>query len=244
MIDLETIKLLSQKYQTRIDNIIREYFQHLFLSLLYSQKESEDIYFKGGTALKIIYHSPRFSEDLDFSASKNISLSQIDDLFLETLKKMNEVGAKVNLEEAKRTSGGYFGIFSYELHGFLGKIQLEISLRKKSNLQQEVTTIVSDFLPAYILIQLSPRLIVEEKMLALEIRHKPRDFYDLYFILRHPELNKYLDFKKIKTIKEILLKEKINFKKELEILLPVSHHLLLNNFKETLLKEIEKQEVE
>ena len=46
------------------------------------------------------------------------------------------------------------------------------------------------------------------------------------------------------AIKEILLKEKINFKKELEILLPVSHHLLLNNFKETLLKEIEKQEVE
>lgn len=87
MIDLETIKILSQKYQIRIDNIIREYFQHLFLSFLYSQKESEDIYFKGGTALKIIYHSPRFSEDLDFSASKNISLSQIDDLFLETLKK-------------------------------------------------------------------------------------------------------------------------------------------------------------
>lgn len=57
-------------------------------------------------------------------------------------------------------------------------------------------------------------------------------------------MNKYLDFKKIKTIKEILLKEKINFKKELEILLPVSHHLLLNNFKETLLKEIEKQEAE
>jgi len=243
MIDFETIKLLSQKYQTRMDNVGREYFQHLFLSFLYSQKESENLYFKGGTALKIIYHSPRFSEDLDFSTSNKISLSQIENLFLETLKKMNEVGAVVNLQESKKTSGGYLGIFSYEMYDFLGKIQVEISFRQKNNLSQETTTIVSDFLPVYILIQLSPQLIVKEKILALEMRRKPRDFYDFYFILRHPELNKYLDFKKIKAIKEIILKEEINFKKELEILLPINHHMVLSNFKKTLLKEIEKQEI-
>ena len=102
------------------------------------------------------------------------------------------------------------------------------------------TTIVSDFLPPYVLIQLASPLIVEEKIIALENRHKPRDYYDLYFILRHPELNKFIDFKKISDVKEKLLKEKINFKSELEVLLPISHHPLLKNFKELLLKEIEK----
>ena len=35
--------------------------------------------FKGGTALRIIFKSPRFSEDLDFSAY-NISIPEINQL--------------------------------------------------------------------------------------------------------------------------------------------------------------------
>lgn len=243
MLSENTFKNLALKYQTREENIIREYLQHLFLSFLYSQRGSEDLYFKGGTALRIIYHSPRFSKDLDFSASKDILLSKLDNLFLEAINKIGNEGATINLKEATKTSGGYLGIFSYELYNFQGEIQLEISLRKKNNFRKEITTIVSDFLSPYILIQLAPSLIIEEKILALENRYRPRDFYDLYFILRHPELNKFIDFKKIKKVKEILLKEKINFKKELEVLLPISHHFLLKNFKENLLREIEKYNI-
>ena len=243
MLSENTFKELSLKYQTREDNIIREYLQHLFLSFLYNQRESENLYFKGGTALRIIYHSPRFSKDLDFSAPKGILPSKLDNLFLETINKINNEGVAVNLKEAENTSGGYLGIFSYQLYNFQGEIQLEISLRKKNNFKKEITTIVSDFLPPYVLIQLASPLIVEEKIIALENRHKPRDYYDLYFILRHPELNKFIDFEKIKKVKEILLKEKINFKKELEVLLPISHHPLLKNFKESLLREIEQYNV-
>lgn len=36
----------------------------------YQEKEAEAILFKGGTALRLIYQSPRFSEDLDFSGFK------------------------------------------------------------------------------------------------------------------------------------------------------------------------------
>lgn len=68
MITQDTIKKLATAHQTsEFPNIIREYFQHLFLSLLYRVEGAENILFKGGTALKIIYKSPRFSEDLDFS---------------------------------------------------------------------------------------------------------------------------------------------------------------------------------
>ncbi len=132
MMSENTFKELSLKYQTTEDNIIREYLQHLCLSFLYSQRESENLYFKGGTALKIIYHSPRFSEDLDFSAPKGILLSKLDNLFLETVQRINEEEVIVNLKEAKKTTGGYLGAFSYELYNFKGEIQIEISLRKKN----------------------------------------------------------------------------------------------------------------
>ena len=240
MLSENTFKELSLKYQTREDNIIREYLQHLFLSFLYNQRESENLYFKGGTALRIIYHSPRFSKDLDFSAPKGILPSKLDNLFLETINKINNEGVAVNLKEAENTSGGYLGIFFYQLYNFQGEIQLEISLRKKNNFKKEITTIVSDFLPPYVLIQLASPLIVEEKIIALENRHKPRDYYDLYFILRHSALRNFLEENSLKKIKKELLKTQINFKKELEVLLPISHHQILKNFKSNLLTEIEK----
>ena len=74
MIELKTLKQFSNRNQTTLDNVVREYFQHLFLSFLYQEKKSECLLFKGGTALRLIWQSPRFSEDLDFTGS-NISIA-------------------------------------------------------------------------------------------------------------------------------------------------------------------------
>ena len=240
MLSQNAIKELSIKNQTIKDNIAREYIQHLFLSALYSQQGSDALLFKGGTALKIVFHSPRFSEDLDFSVQKILSKDKLDNFFLESIHRIEQEGIAIELKEAKFTSGGYLGILSYFFYNFRGEINIEISLRKEEFLQKSVITIVSDFLPAYVLVYLSPKEIVKGKLLALLNRYKPRDYYDLYFILRHPELNKFVDFKKLSEIKEKLLKERMNFKSELEILLPVSHHMILKNFKQLLIKEIDK----
>ncbi|RLG11124.1 hypothetical protein DRN69_08160 [Candidatus Pacearchaeota archaeon] len=240
MLSQNAIKELSIKNQTREDNIAREYIQHLFLSALYSQKGSDELLFKGGTALRIVFHSPRFSEDLDFSVQKILSKNKLDNFFLESICRIENAGIKIELKEAGFTSGGYLGILSYSFYDFSGEINIEISLRKEKSLQKSVTTIVSDFLPPYVLVHLSPKEIVKGKLLALLNRYKPRDYYDLYFILRHPELNKFVDFKKISEIKKKLLKERVNFKSELEILLPTSHHMILKNFKQSLTKEIDK----
>jgi predicted nucleotidyltransferase component of viral defense system len=43
-----------------------EIFQILILHSLYSLKESKDVYFQGGTAIRWCYNGSRFSEDLDF----------------------------------------------------------------------------------------------------------------------------------------------------------------------------------
>ena len=68
MITNEALEKLARQYQTGIfPNIVREYFQHMFLSELYKLPGADQLLFKGGTALRVIYDSPRFSEDLDFS---------------------------------------------------------------------------------------------------------------------------------------------------------------------------------
>jgi len=240
MISQNAIGELSIKNQTREDNIAREYIQHLFLSSLYSQKGTDILLFKGGTALRIVFHSPRFSEDLDFSAQKYISRSTLEKFILGAIAGIKEEGITANLEESKLTTGGYLGIISYSFYDFKETIEIDISLRKKKDWSKRIITIVSDFIPPYLLVCLSPKEIVEEKLLALKKRHKPRDYYDLYFILRHPELNKFVNFKWLGQVKRELLKEKINFKNELKMLLPVSHYAILKNFRQHLIKEIDR----
>lgn len=196
--------------------------------------------FKGGTALRIIYKSPRFSEDIDFTGQNIYSASVIDELFISAMAEVEKLGIKIGFEEAKPTTGGYLGIIHYELYNFKEDVNFEVSLRRGKLFRKEVNNIMNDYAPAYSLFHLSAQEIVKGKMAALLDRQKPRDYYDLYFILRHPELNKYIDKKTLPKIKENLLKSRINFKKELSVLLPVSHHMILKDFRRTLTREMAK----
>src|SRR3989338_4633161 len=102
MISEIQIKNLVNKFQTTEVNIRREYIQHLFLSYFYQDKDAFKILFKGGTALRLIYNSPRFSEDLDFSCPF-ATLAQIEKPIEETLISIEREGIKVNLGESKVT---------------------------------------------------------------------------------------------------------------------------------------------
>lgn len=239
MLTLENLREFTRKLQTNEKNVVREYIQHLCLSNLYKNREAEDLLFKGGTSLKFIYQSPRFSEDLDFTARLR-RFDQIEDMFLKTLEEIEKIGIKISFKEAKPTTGGYLGLIHYELFDFMEDIKFEISLRKKERTEGEFTTIVCDFAPSYTLMHLPPKVLVSEKIQALLDRGKPRDYYDLYFLLRHPSLNKFVDKRKLNRAWDNLDKVQIDFKRELSVLLPVSHHQILKNFKVVLKKEIER----
>ncbi len=234
MLSQDFLKEFTKKNQTLPINIIREYVQHLFLSNLYKFPESEKLLFKGGTALRIIYDSPRFSEDLDFSG-ENIAL--IENLFIAVLSELNKQGLEITFQEAKKTTGGYLGIIRYNLYGFLQDIKFEVSLRKKIP-DRDIMTIVNNYGFSYLLVSLSKEQIVKEKVKALIFRKKPRDYYDLYFLLRHPELRVFVEKKELKKIMNDL--EKIDFKKELSVLLPLNYHLILKDFEKNLFQEIKK----
>jgi len=67
MISKDQIHSLAEKNKINETVVFREYLQLFFLEELYSQNQSKNVFFKGGTALHLIYKSPRFSEDLDFT---------------------------------------------------------------------------------------------------------------------------------------------------------------------------------
>ena len=71
MIEKHFLEVHATKTETSLSNVLREYVQHLFLTSFYKKSLSENFLFKGGTALKLVFGSPRFSEDIDFSGIKN-----------------------------------------------------------------------------------------------------------------------------------------------------------------------------
>lgn len=238
MITQRQIETFALKYQTIELNIIREYFQHLFLSYFYQQPQAERVCFKGGTALRVIHNSPRFSQDLDFGAKK-VSINNLEQMLLQALDEIERENINVSIQEAKTTSGGYLANVVFEAQGFQPVVvQLEISLRY-AQLNSEVVTISSDFVPPYTVFALSLEQLVDEKIQALIYRKKPRDFYDLYFILRSnllPAAKKGVLPKALKALRET----EINFEKELKQFLPKTHWALIRDFKQTLEREIQR----
>lgn len=236
MISDGAIKHLANKYQTSELNVRREYFQHLFLAYFYRQPASNRVYFKGGTALRIIFNSPRFSEDLDFSSS--LTAKAIESLVAKTLVEIEREGVAVSIDESKSTSGGYLSILTLKTNGHIIPLSLEVSLRA-GHKRGEVLTIASDFQPPYTLVHLAQEQLIDEKIQALFARHKPRDFYDLYFILRanllpagkREILQKALD---------VLRRTPLHFEKELKIFLPKSHWAVIRDFGAALERAIKR----
>ncbi|MFC1613574.1 nucleotidyl transferase AbiEii/AbiGii toxin family protein [Patescibacteria group bacterium] len=237
MITNETIIKLSAKFQTSEANVRREYFQHLFLSLFYRQEGIDEVYFKGGTALRLIYKSPRFSEDLDFD-SPTANISHIENAIITTLSEAQKEGVETELDEAKTTTGGYLSIMRFSALGHIVPIKIEISFRDRKKKGVGVF-ISSDLFPDYSIIQLSEAQLVQGKINALLERKKPRDFFDFYFLLRRS----MLPVTKGNIMKETLValqKTDINFDSELKEFLPKNHHMIIKDFKTTLEREIKR----
>lgn len=248
MITKEALSALARKYQTsEFPNIVREYFQHLFLSELYKLPSADRMLFKGGTALRIIYGSPRFSEDLDFSlfgvAERSIK-EFTENLFIDVLAKIGQAGARVELKEANSTSGGYFGVATFKMGEYppVG-VEINVSSRNGRGAAPEADSIASDFVSTYTILHLPKEKITEEKIFsALFQRKKERDFYDLYFMLRKGMITVSQKRRLAEMKNEILqwVSEK-NFHGELSTLLPSGQQAIIADFKRALTDELSRQ---
>jgi len=208
----------------------RDYIQTLFLYCLYPEK---DIVFKGGTALRLVHKSNRYSEDLDF----NSYTDQTENILKNTVSRLEDFGieGEIKDESTQEWSYSFRLVYKGPLHvsGEKGKggIEVEVSLReenidKKTNLVSSQYEDINDFLISV----LSIEHITAEKVRALMIRKKPRDLYDLWFLINKGVQieKKLLDEKlqlydkefEIQGLKEAIGEVEDGWKRDLETLLP------------------------
>lgn len=249
MISQDTIRQLATQHQTsESPNIIREYFQHVFLSELYKLPDADRLLFKGGTALRIVYASPRFSEDLDFSlfrTSRHELKKFVEDLFQDVLVAIARNGIAVELGPGSdRTSGGYFGEATFQLYEYHPiPVTINVICRDGEDVCGEVDTITNDFIPTYNILHLPKEALVEEKVFgALRERQKERDFYDLYFMLRKGMLSVDQKQRLVALQDEIeAAAAKRDFRTELGAFLPRGQQQIIADFPRAFRDELRHQ---
>jgi len=237
MQDISKLSEIATQNQTQPINVYREYCQHLFLNYLYQHKNADKFLFKGGTALRIVYASPRYSEDLDFTILK-LSKKQVEDTVLFVLNKMRKVNLDIELVESVETSGGYIALFKVKIENITVNIEINGS-RRVDNAKRDLVLVDNLFIPAYTINILHEADLIAEKFTATLTRSKPRDFFDIYFLLRKGLIKEELR-SKLTLLADILKKKEVNFEKELSVFLPRSMQNIARNFDKVFLQEISK----
>jgi len=190
---LEGLRSKEDKY-----NFTREFLQELILQIIDRKGYFKNLAFVGGTALRVIYDMPRFSEDLDFSLINKKGFSFT--IFLKTIKKELELSG-FSVEEAKgkdKTVLSEFIRFKWLLHelGLSSQknerlfIKLEIDSNPPNGFETEVAMVNKNFL--FKVQCYKPSSLFASKLHAVIFRkyEKGRDYYDfLWFSTRKTAIN-------------------------------------------------------
>lgn len=163
----------------------RDYIQHLFLSVLCSR--SQGLLFKGGTALRVLHHAPRYSEDLDFNTTRDLADTKA--LFRHAIADLAHFGVTAVARNEWESDAGYSFDLSYEGPLYDGRDRSKGKVRVDTNLRPEkvaverrlVSSEYDDVVP-FLLTALTVDHIFAEKVRALLTRGKARDLYDLWFL--------------------------------------------------------------
>lgn len=178
-ITLDELKIIADEQGFDIILLEKDY---LLTYLLYLIKDVKHIYFKGGTALnKIFLNHERLSEDLDFTLTGKIS--NVEKKIKNKLK--GTIFTKITHD--KRVEKFVRLIIHYKLFHEIGTIFIDLNERTKLLSKPQMIEI-PHFYPEHITKFKIPCLhkneIVAEKISAICQRYKPRDYLDLYYIIK------------------------------------------------------------
>lgn len=220
MIDQNNLRSLVKNLQISQDRIIAEYWEMIILKELLESWLSEYLIFKGGTALRLAYSSPRFSEDLDFSIIKKFP----EEKFKKFINSFPDKYPEIKIDDFANKFFTWLVVFKisepnlkYNL-----SVKIEISQRQIKDYKYEPRLLVSETTPLEVLSSVATlEQIQKDKILAIGSREKPRDYFDLWFIsqkLKQPmpelrkidknlitlDLNKFLSLKYKTVIKHLI----------------------------------------
>jgi len=179
----EQLLKLTKELGIARDHVLREEAEMEILWDISQDKLSANLAFYGGTALRLAYNSPRFSEDLDFLALKPTEYGDFKDLMAKITARHAPDWKTVDIKNKRRTMFALINIKDEKLkHNYSVKIEIH-QPTKKPTLQTNLLLITSPT-STYQSLLLAPTL-PELRMLkenALANRQKARDLFDLWFI--------------------------------------------------------------
>lgn len=183
MIDSSTLSKLSAMQEIDPYTVLREYVQVRFLDEMFRLAPPHTVFFKGGTALRLLFGSERFSEDLDFTVPEK--MINIPDLVLRIAHNLAVEFPDLTVKELKTISGysAKIALPGPSAHHPL-TVKLDFSMRE-SVLDPQTSPVKSPIpVTAVTLIEhLSKQEILAEKIRALTNRRKGRDLYDFWYLL-------------------------------------------------------------
>ena len=209
------LEIGKKKGLSNKEYIEKDYFQDVLLFNIF--KATNNLIFKGGTALYKLYKLPRFSEDLDFSTLRPISLDEIKEL-IEKCTNINPF----KLSSIKETKDSMLIRLACK-----GIITASNTLRIDINTKNKVLNnfVVHNYIPDYININpfslraLSKEEMIAEKIHALLMKEKARHLFDLFYLLRITNFNKKLTINKLKIFNMYYDKKKLM--KKIELISPI-----------------------
>jgi len=175
---------LSRQLKIALEHVVREEYELLILRNLMETPLGSALVLKGGTALRLAYGSPRFSDDLDFSLLAPVP----EEAFVHVAEMVTKTLPQVTLVEALSKRFTLFALYNvrepYLPYAF--SIKLEVSTRPNTWERErdfDLRLLTSPVTPVSVLAQVAAlERMWTDKQSALVARHEPRDLYDLWFI--------------------------------------------------------------
>jgi predicted nucleotidyltransferase component of viral defense system len=197
MLTQQQAQKFAQEQQTVVDNIIKEHYQVYILDQLFKAPFEQSLVFKGGTALRLAYNSVRYSEDLDFSLTDQISY----DDFKKTIKNIVRIFPESKIQDIYDKYSTLYAkiVFSVAYKPIPIGVKIEINKGTK-DFKHTIALLHSPFNN----IEVASRVytlesILKDKLSILETksRHQARDLFDAWYISQklHREFEIKQDYK-------------------------------------------------
>jgi predicted nucleotidyltransferase component of viral defense system len=205
--DKEFALNLAAQIGIDVQQVIREEVEVFFLKALFESSISERIIFKGGTALRLLYDSPRFSEDLDFSVTDKIEPREFKDIINRIVKSDDRLVVR-DLASKYYTHLAEIRIKEpWQDIAFSVKIEISKRIIKENEVSLGNALVKSPVSNIAVMVQaFTLEQILADKLRVIKERKMPRDIFDIWFIcqkIKAPFNLKELDYPKGKIRSEL-----------------------------------------
>jgi predicted nucleotidyltransferase component of viral defense system len=172
---------LAAEVGINVEFVVREFWELAVLKVLLGTGVGNRLVFKGGTALRLAYGSPRFSDYLDFSITRVVRYREFTSAVQQVVRRYPEL-ALTDLAEKRQTLLAEFRVSDSAIERNVRQV-VEVSRRSPGALEKELRLLSSPCSPLRVLaLVATPEAIWREKLAALKSRKAPRDLFDLWFL--------------------------------------------------------------